>query len=596
MADTQAKVEIVTVDAVTDLKTLRETIKKAKEKLDDLTIGSEAYRKQLVELNKAQNLLTNAVNGTTAKEEDYDKALKGTSKTYNTLVKQMADMKKALRNIDVSTEQGAKDFAELAQKINGVNQELKDMDAMKGDFQRNVGNYKSAFEGWGDALSKMPGPIGSITNGVKGVNDSLALVGKQPILGIIGLLAPIITKIAEGLKENKSAVDGVKKAMDALKPAMDFFSGILETIGSFLGDILTKSASFLSSNGVFQKVISGVVGVGNAILQFIVAPFKGIAAAIGVFKEQGVKGLRDAARAFNDECNKGIAFKQNFKAGQAAGDAFVEGMVSKREKAKNEAKKTGKETADAWQKEMEKRVKEYAEGVKARVEAEKYLKGLRDATEKDIEDMLKSLDAENEKEMEALIARMEDEAEAERIIQEMSVKNAEEAAKKKAAAMNAYAAGVSASMTTIADILESSENASEAQVKAAKNLRIAAATIDMIQGAVTAFSTAQELGPIAGPIVGALNAATVVASGLANIAKIKSTNVSKDSAPSASPEMPTASAPVLDNAVPTTTVTEGSSQEMRLNRATEPQKVYILQDDIEAAGNASRVQVAESSF
>ena len=119
----------------------------------------------------------------------------------------------------------------------------------------------------------------------------------------------------------------------------------------------------------------------------------------------------------------------------------------------------------------------------------------------------------------------------------------------------------------------------------------------MISGAVTAFSTAQQLGPIAGPIVGAINAAAVIASGLANIAKIRSTNVSKNSTPSTNaPEAPTVSAPVLETAVPTTTVVNGASTEAALNRASEPQKVYILQSDIEAAGDTSRVQVAESSF
>ena len=56
-----------------------------------------------------------------------------------------------------------------------------------------------------------------------------------------------------------------------------------------------------------------------------------------------------------------------------------------------------------------------------------------------------------------------------------------------------------------------------------KKINIVMATIDMIKGAVSAFSNAQQLGPIAGPIVGALVAASVVASGIANIKKISAT-------------------------------------------------------------------------
>lgn len=575
----EAKVDIITVDAVTNLESLRKAISDAKKNLSTLQIGSEEYRTQLVEINKAQNLLTNALNGTTATEEDYVKALNGNVKTYNTLVKQMADMKKELRNIDVSTEEGAASFQKLAGEINAVNDELKAMDAMKGDFQRNVGNYKSAFEGWGAALQAMPGPIGNISKGISGVGDSLALVGKQPILGIIGLLAPLISQIADGLKDNK-------KALDSLKPIMDFFSGILETVVQYVGDLISQASQFLSSNGIFQKIVQGVVGVGNAILKFIIAPFKGIAAAIKVFQEEGVKGIGNAARAFGAEMKNGVAFKSNFEAGQAFADAIIKGAKSR----KKEAAKAGKDLADEAAKAMEKRVKEYAEGVKWRTEFEKYMKGLREQGEKDVEAFTDTIADLYNAEVDAYLASLEREAEEEAFLREAQVEAAKKATQEKLESMQTYASGASGLLNSIADIMEE-------EGQSAKNLRIAAATIDMISGAVTAFSTAQQLGPIAGPIVGAINAAAVVASGVANIAKIRATQVSKDSAPSSSvPTQAAVSAPALEAAVPTTTVVNGSRTETALNRAAQPQRVYVVQSDIEGAANDTRVQVAESSF
>ena len=167
---------------------------------------------------------------------------------------------------------------------------------------------------------------------------------------------------------------------------------------------------------------------------------------------------------------------------------------------------------------------------------------------------------------------------------------AKEAAKQKLDSMQAYASGASGVLNGVAEMLE-------AEGKSAKNLRIAAATIDMISGAVTAFSTAQQLGPIAGPIVGAINAAAVVASGLANIAKIRATNVSKDAAPTASaPAQATVSAPAVQTSVPTTTVINGARTETALNRAARPQKVVLVQSEAEAMAEMTRVQVAEASF
>lgn len=598
MAQEQVDIFETIAKGTVTLGELKSALSDAKKALEGMTVGEEQYQKQLKDVIVLQNAVRGAMNGTTASLEDVAKAADGTSKTYNGLVNQMANMKRELRNIDVSTEEGAKAFEELAGKINAVNDELKAMDAMKGDFQRNVGNYQSAFKGWAGGADALDKGLKAATGGLGGFKGGMEALAANPAMATFGILVSVAMKLAEGLKDNEAAMAGVKKAMDALKPVMDFFAGILETVGTYVGDLIAKAASFLSSNGIFQKVIGGVMGVGNAILQYVIAPFKGVIAAIKVFKEQGIKGLGDAAKAFGQEMKQGFSFKQNFQAGQTAADTILDGMASRKPKAKETGKNLAKEAADAWEKEMQKRVKEFAERVKARTEAEKYLKGLRDATQADIDAATSALDAELQADFDATLEYLQNEADAEKAIQEQAVKNAEEAAEKKLAATNAYVSGSSDLLSSLADLMEASGSEDEKNIKAVKNLRIAAATIDMIQGAVTAFSTAQQLGPIAGPIVGAINAAAVVASGLANIAKIRSTNVSKNSTPSTNaPDTPaTVSAPALETAIPQTTVVEGASQEQRLNRAASPQKVYILQDDIEAADEASRVQVAESSF
>lgn len=87
--------------------------------------------------------------------------------------------------------------------------------------------------------------------------------------------------------------------------------------------------------------------------------------------------------------------------------------------------------------------------------------------------------------------------------------------------------------SSLADLLESDSKSSKKNAKAIKALKIASTTIDMLSGAVKAYTAAQELGPIIGPIVGAANAAAVVATGIANINKIKSVDV--DSGNSATP-------------------------------------------------------------
>lgn len=182
------------------------------------------------------------------------------------------------------------------------------------------------------------------------------------------------------------------------------------------------------------------------------------------------------------------------------------------------------------------------------------------------------------------------EAEEKQRIRQRDKKNREQAAKE-------TVASVSSILGALADIYESNgKNDVKAQRKA-KNLRIAAATIDMIQGAVTAYSTAQSLGPIAGPIVGAINAAAVTAAGLANIAKIRKTDVSGASDAGETPTAPAiVEAPTVQPEVNVVRNLTSASEEDRLNQMAAPSRVYILQSDIEAAGNRSKVQTDETTF
>jgi hypothetical protein len=129
---------------------------------------------------------------------------------------------------------------------------------------------------------------------------------------------------------------------------------------------------------------------------------------------------------------------------------------------------------------------------------------------------------------------LEGETEAEFRARELAAEKAFYDAKKKQRdnwlnTMMGAAGAVSGILGSIADMYESNTEMTEAEAKKAKNLRIAAATIDMLQGAVTAYAGAQTLGVPMGPIVGAINAAAVVAAGIANIAKIRATDVNKDS-------------------------------------------------------------------
>ena len=163
--------------------------------------------------------------------------------------------------------------------------------------------------------------------------------------------------------------------------------------------------------------------------------------------------------------------------------------------------------------------------------------------------------------------------------------------------LNGMASGVSSILGSIADAMEDNTEMTEAEAKKAKNLRVASATIDMLQGAVTAYAGAQSLGVPMGPIIGAINAAAVIATGIANIAKIKATQVSANSSSSQTPIVPAqVNAPTVSPQVQQVRTLTSASEEDRLNRMADDHRVYILSSDLEAERDQHRVQVEETTF
>ena len=176
--------------------------------------------------------------------------------------------------------------------------------------------------------------------------------------------------------------------------------------------------------------------------------------------------------------------------------------------------------------------------------------------------------------------------------------------------------GTASLMGSIADIMkanidqkvengEISEEEAEKEFERVKALKIAEATINTLEGAITAYTTAQSLGPIAGKIIGAINAAAVTAMGIAQIQQIKqqkynsSGNISSPSAAGAGSvqtvDFQNVSVnPLLDeqrdlNSMTTLSETKDEDEQ-------KDQKVYILQSDLTDSQNQVEIRQQQSTF
>lgn len=154
---------------------------------------------------------------------------------------------------------------------------------------------------------------------------------------------------------------------------------------------------------------------------------------------------------------------------------------------------------------------------------------------------------------------------------------------------------------------EITKEEAEKEYENVQKVKIAEATIGMFEGITQAVATAYQLGPIAGPIVGAANAATVLTTGVMNIKKIKETNPYKETgAESASSTIPKTDPRNVANVDfsgvsvnPILNEDEDLAGLQSLNvqgNSQGSQQVYILQSDIDASQKQVQVRESQTHF
>ena len=580
MAETEIRrvIEIETTGSVRSLAQLKAEADASASAVNGLEKGTVAYDQALAQSKKAQS--------------DYNYALKmnaadakSATGSYNSMVAAMGRLKQEWR----ATSDVAK-RAELGKEINDINNRLKEMDASVGQFGRNVGDYANQVKG---ALRDIPSYAKNIHGPLKDVSDQVGLLSKQPLFGIITLLVPVITKIVEELKESDSAMQSLNKIGKAFQPVLSFFEKVLDSLVGYVGQLVEKVLEF-TQGGLFQKIINGVVGVGNAIMNFVVAPFKGIIAAIKVFKEEGVKGLGDAGKAFLTEMKQGVAFKANYEAGQVLAQTLTAGAKSK---AKESAQAIAKEIAEETQSALMK------------VEASWYDREDRGVAEmrrrREEQRAFDQEQLEYEKAYQAEIADAVADSGAEMVAH---YRQLEEAEKQRRETVKASAEAIESILGSVAqaynDELQAQVQAGQISEREArkrfafvKAFQLSQAVINTASGVMSVFSAPDNITMTQKW----LQAAAVAARGAASIASIASSSLSTGAAASQAGQVSNlmnagAAAPQVQTLVPITRVGTNAEDEERLNERQRAQRVYVVYSDIAQAGNQVAVQTAESSW
>lgn len=633
MAEDIKKVIDVSVDgAQKSLRSLRQEVSALRDNLLNLEQGTEEYNKTAEQIADIQEEI-NTVMKAGKKETD---AAEG---SYNHLVKTMGELKKQWRATADEAERDA-----IGKQILEINNQLKDLDASTGNYQRNVGDYKNAIV---DAFNAFGGSVGAATGKIQGATTALKAMSKVPIVFVIGALVSVLDAVIKNLKTSEDNINAVTASMANFQAIGDLVTKAIQGLGKGIAWLAGEFSDLLDTLGLVndkmkerQALTKDEIDLEKQRRQNIVS-FAKDELAVSELRAKAADKVNYSAKERQDflkqamDLEKGMAAERLRIAEQEFDIAQRNAALSDNDKETNDALAQAEanlyNARKAYFDKSRELITQYNEArnqqlaeEKARIaEEQKWQQQfvetdeiVRQSVVMAIEnEALKEIDIEKRKQEELARLRQEGGLNVQNILAQNFAKEIEgtrkanadiirsekeKQAQRKQVAM-AGLATASGLFSALGDLIESDTEMSEKEARRAKNLKIASSTIDTIMGSIAAYMSAQELPFPANFIIGAANAATVLATGFASINKIKSQQVNKDNSSSVgSVSIPNQGGASVTPAVvadtPVMRSLTSASEEDRLNRMAGDQRVYLVYSDVQAAGRQVEVQDTESSF
>ena len=594
--------KVITVDlgnTATSLKDYKKHIDDLRSSLLQLDETSEEYKTISQEIKNEQDKLNEVMK---AGKYDVDQA----EESYNQLAKTMSDLKKEWKATGDEARR-----AELGQQILDINNQLKELDQSTGDFHRSVGDYANAFEQAFDkcldGVSSLDGPIDDLGGTVKQLLPVIKSVNQTAVAGLSGVKKAL-------------ASTGIGLLIVAVGELIAHWRELLKIVGVSQDDIQDFKEKAVNA---FKNIVSGAVGVGNAIGNFLLTPvktaveaFRGLGNIIkDVFTGNFDKVKEDAASAFEAIKaigQKAIDFRGNYEQGKEIADNMIVAIEERvkspvtEEKAVEIGKTIGKAVTQGVAEEVEKTEdkidsttqsildrlhKRYTDELELLREKYEQEKSLLEQHGLDTTDLTREFEEEREKIIEKrLEAERKAADEEKRLEDQLTAKKKAESDKQLAIKKKEQQALLNNTAALFGALADMSEENSEEQ----KAFAIMETIINTLQSIMGIWAGYSEMGPW-GVAAAAVQTAAVTATGIATIAKMKATT--KDSAGSgASISAPQTSTPTMTSVSPLLNEQDDLNRLEAYGQNTPAQqniRCYVVEQDISDAQN--KVQVVEDN-
>ena len=239
------------------LKSAKNYIDRLRASLIDLDETSEEYEERVEEIDKVQDKLNKAMKATGDKAKDAEGS-------YNALSKKMSELKKAFKETNDEAERD-----KLAKQIVGINDQLKEMDASIGNYQRNVGNYEGAFTkglaGITSQIQALGNPLAIAKNGVNALGKAFKALITNPVGAFIMAIVVAVKALKKGFEQSETASNSLKKAFSAFQPVINAinnaFTGFAKLVGNIAEKAIPALVNGLQKAGDWMMTLLNKIGI-----------------------------------------------------------------------------------------------------------------------------------------------------------------------------------------------------------------------------------------------------------------------------------------------------------------------------------------------
>lgn len=218
-------------------------------------ITQEEYDKKMAASNEVKKEYRRII-GETSRE--IQNSLKQDKAKSDSLKSMRAELSNATKDFDAMSKaerEGAKG-KELLAHIQDITKQITEAEEATGRYQRNVGHYQLAMQGWGETTAKtfqsLQNPMEIAKSGINGIGTAFKALIANPVGAFIAAIVAVAKLLVSAFKGNEEATMGLKSALSALNPiidtgkrALDAMAKVITTVVRVAVDGLVTSIGWL---------------------------------------------------------------------------------------------------------------------------------------------------------------------------------------------------------------------------------------------------------------------------------------------------------------------------------------------------------------